>query len=257
MRSRPAAITIFFVFGGVLGCAIGLLKAPDQPYWAHLLVGTVVGALMAFILDRLRTLQMEAFEAARHGEPARIRGLLARRLGGRWTSTETYGNAALEASLGVPGAAHAQLLADNPRFGPGATLGAVVRRHFDLVGGDARRRGEALPALLSSSALRMLEAERYRGYLLARAALEPHSLEMVERAASLLGSHRDREVRGYGQWVRAWHELPLGPDDALGDARRGAALAAGHPGLGTLAKRVDARASSIERGLAAGGPYRR
>ena len=257
MRSRPEAIAVIFVLGVLLGCAIGVLKAPYLPYWAHLLVGVVVGVLLAFFLDRLRTLQMEAFDAARHGDPARVRGMLARRLGGRWTSTEIFGNAALEASLGVPGAAHARLLADNTRFGPAAAMSQVVRRHFDLAGGDARRRAEALPALLSSSALRLLEAERYRGYLLARAALEPHPREMVERGAALLVAHRDREMRAYGQWVRAWHELPLQPDDALGDARQGAALAAAHPGLGELAGRVEARASSIERSLAAGGPYRR
>ncbi|MEJ7733515.1 MAG: hypothetical protein WKG00_30505 [Polyangiaceae bacterium] len=88
MRSRPAVIALIFVLGTLLGCAIGLFQAPDQPYWAHLLVGVVVGVLLAFLLDRLRTLQMEAFDAARHGDPARVRGMLGRRLGGRWTSTE-------------------------------------------------------------------------------------------------------------------------------------------------------------------------
>ena len=77
-------------------------------------------------------------------------------------------------------------------------------------------RALALPLLVEAGKVPMSEANRYRAYLTARAALEVPLSDLVKQTATSLARDRDDEVRAYAQWIRAWHEIePFDSDDSV------------------------------------------
>lgn len=129
---------------------------------------------------------------------------------------------------------------------------ALASPHAELVSGDPSRGAAALARVLALPRPRMTEARRYRALVVARAAACCPDLTLVEAAAAGLASERDARARDLGAWVRAWHALPLTPEERADDVRRAAALAGRH-GLPDLGARIEARAAALaqrDRGAA-------
>jgi hypothetical protein len=251
-------VVVGLVLGQFLSFVVAELKAPGTPFGVRLGIGHVMGLVLCVIILKNHRDQGRAFEGVRLGDRQACAALLQKRRASNTAGQmDAFGTAALEISAGEAQAALARLERDTLRLGISARMRAVVEAHAALVSADLAKHAEALASLLDVGGLPHPAVERYRAYLVARAALSPVGADLLSRADKKLAAFKDPEARAYLQWVRAHHEvMPFDAHDRLPDMRRAAELAT-LQGLPALAAKISSRATALERAATEVGPYRR
>lgn len=251
-------VVVALVVGQVLGLLVAEMKAPDAPIEVRAAIGLLMGAIFAVIFIKNHRAQVGAFEGVRLGDRAWCAALLQkRRSSDTAQKMDPFGTAALEIAVGEPAAALERIQRDTTKLGVTAKLYALVEAHARLASADVAQHARALASLLELGWMPHADADRYRAYLLSRAALSPVASDLVARADSALRAYKDPEARAYLQWVRAHYDvMPFDEHDRSQEARRAAELAA-LQGIPALSERVSSRAAALERAAAHVGPYRR
>ena len=256
---RPAFNwTVALVLGQLLSFFIGEYRAHEVPLGVRAGIGLFMGVALGAVISRNHRDQTRAFDAARRGDRDECLALLQkRRAGGTTGQMDTFGTAALEVAVGDLAAARERLTRGVVKISVAGRLHAVVDAHLALVSGDLTQHGQALASLLAVGRLPHESVERYRAYLVARAALSPLQSSLLTGADHKLAAYQDPEARAYLQWLRAHHEItPFDAHDRREDMRRAIELATRHA-LPALSAKVSERALALERAEAQIGPYRR
>ena len=250
--------TVALVLGQLLSFFIAEYRAPEMPLGVRAAIGLFMGILLGLVISKTQRDQSRAFDAVRRGDRAECLALLQkRRAGGTFGQMDAFGTAALEVAVGELAAVRSRLTRDTVKIGVSARLRALVEAHIALVSGDFAQHGPALASLLEVKRSQLASVERYRAYLIARAALSPVRADLLMAADHALAACKDPEARAYLQWARAHHEItPFDAHDRGEDMRRAAELATGHA-LPALSAKISARAVALERAVAQIGPYRR